>query len=597
MGQPFIGSDNGYGWLRQPDGSYDLTYIGSGTHNNFNNVVEPQSPTYTDPNKSILLPLFMDASKPADSLDGGVTWTQHTGVVPPVGYTQLRSPAKIGLNYPIDEVGIAWATARKTSDSSIWVVKSTDYTATVFTPVFNGSAVFGWVSPSQSSLFVTGGKIWWLDRTNCKLKRCDTDGTNYSEWLIDAVPSYPCNITLDGVDQHVADGADHLVSWSASGATNFPFAGGTELFLPRSGTWGIEHESVATWSHGAAIPPNCYHTAQSINTHWDAPGSGIGTGDVIYTPGDGIPTAVGAHGENLGNGTAGFLTLSIGSFPDDISGITRPISDCGDTGTGALWAGAAAEDGRSTVRWPSGFIMGCGQRIHCNENYGTGFSANGFPFSAVSHFMDVSGYHASIAWQQPTDASIISRLTMSGWHNTGRLICWNWIGNGPTLSIDISSGAPVFQWSDSWDPFGTCHGAYDIQPADNQNLIANTLYIQSGVGRFTKGSIYLSTDGGETWSEIVAETTNLGNTNQDNEISCVAIDPEDINHVCVAIKPPYVYRSTSKGAGFTLETVSYGAVLHNPVEWCGIAIIGVSVLPGLAYYDKNAVLQWIKTSF
>lgn len=191
---------------------------------------------------------------------------------------------------------------------------------------------------------------------------------------------------------------------------------------------------------------------------------------------------------------------------------------------------------------------------------------------------------------------------LSGWPRTKRLVCWAWAGDSPILSIDVTDPTnPAFTWSID-RPFGArgpnfeSNIEWDIVPLTNQILIGNAVHTDSASpGHNTDpnfdlhGTIWRSADGGATWSNVVSDTTNLGvaatyaGDGYDNEMSAVAPDPTDNNHIWAAMCPPYVYHSADQGATWDFETVDlsvcdpFGGV--RPQEWCGISVTGTASPP------------------
>lgn len=197
------------------------------------------------------------------------------------------------------------------------------------------------------------------------------------------------------------------------------------------------------------------------------------------------------------------------------------------------------------------------------------------------------------------DVAAAGRYSINGWPRTKRLVGWRWASTGmfptsnltvpPILSIDLTDPAnPTWVFSGD-DPFGSFQAVYDAAPLSNQVLIANALNIDAGSpNRRLEGAIWRSTDGGSTWSNVVATTTNLGdaalfvNAELDNEVSAVAPNPLDATDAWVAPRPPYLYHSADSGASWSIETVDmtvFGPFLAGgvrPLEWTGICVTGVA---------------------
>lgn len=570
MGQPFVGSDNGYGYLRRSSGAYDLTYLGSGIgHSAFADLTSPQPADFNSPSNSTLIRRGTPR-RSAYSVDSGETWTIHETPAP-AGFGNIGGMAKLSGDWNVDEDGFVWVGARQSgAPNHVYIFKSTDETATAWTQMWDATTVLGWTFVN-SNCYVTGGKLWWLDGINNKLKRVDVEtGADYQEWLI-TIPSYALSASFTAPDQqvdHPAAGNTTVDNISLTGNNPDFVSDGVNYVVPRTGTWNWLVTMNMAWTHGFSTPTcECAHTNQNCTVVVQAGPAGFGPAPFgRWIVGDA------AYGANIDDFGFGPVTVQVGNFASDDSGITMygngltTDEGCGIS-SDVFGTGNALQDGRHTD------ALSCGQRgrfvvtqpFSCSDGIKSTFLTGlSITFDFVM-FPTLNGY------------------TLNGWHNTGRLIAWAWLTSKPPLSIDISSGSPIFTWADEYSPFGNCSGPYDICPLSNNVLVANTLFVQlpndvdsptTHPDRFKLGSIWRSSDGGLTWVEIVPETLDLGDTNQNNFISCVAPDPNGANHVCVAIKPPYVYRSTSSGSGFTQETVSYGAATIDPREWTGISILG-----------------------
>lgn len=580
----FVTSDNGLGFGRLAGGTWELAYTGPDGHDFEDDVTQVQPADFGEPSKITLLPDFGTASKPAWSWDGGKTWTNENPGNPS-GFQAVRGMAKFGLGWNVDEDGFIWVIARQVaSPNHRYVFKSTDEKGTAWVQKWNGTASsMGWTS-NPGNVYVTGGKLWWLDGFNNKLKRVDVeDGTNYAEWDI-TLPDMSLSISRSS-----SEGTIHLGQVVLNPTTHRVLWSGGDITVPRTGTYDIHVNASVTWTIGPGDPDapdpdsNCFHTLQ------------VADGDItVEPPGFGGYTAFdfvgGANNEDAHSAPG---VLEVGGGVDDVSGYHFPASGiCGDEVT--VGYGIAYESGDHDP-----VSLSCGSRIYLDlETIGGNFQDGAGQeaiFSGVSIDMTFVPF------------TTLSGYVLNGWHGSNKLVAWSWINDKPVLGIDISGGTPAFTWSD-YSPFGSCHGPYDISPLADGSLVANTLFIQSPndvndpishPDQYLKGSIWRSSDGGATWTEVVAETVELGNATDedhaglDNEISCVAPDPTNGDVVYVAMRPPYVFRSVSSGGGFTRESVPM-PVSEPPFEWCGVAAIGAGhEQPGLARYPgKDQPADW-----
>jgi hypothetical protein len=94
------------------------------------------------------------------------------------------------------------------------------------------------------------------------------------------------------------------------------------------------------------------------------------------------------------------------------------------------------------------------------------------------------------------------------------------------------------------------------------------------------GSIWRSSDSGNTWSEIVSDTAELslripGHFSANLLGRSIAVDPTDPSNIWVAGAPPKVYHSTDMGLTWSTETLP--APASSGLVWADIAMV-----PGVA---------------
>lgn len=609
-GKAVLTTDNGFGFTRTGLNTFALTWVGSNGHGQEDDVVVAQPAAFNDSGKETLLQNYGDTENPVYTADGGLTYTEHN-TPRPTGYGFPRAPGKEGAyNWCVDETGIVWISARETAaPNHFHFFKSTTPEAVAWTFAFDATSVFG--SDVSYNVYISGGYVWWLDEANTLLHRCDVDGSNHQSYAITVPTSdYVASLSLSADDIEVEQVGPELftsqdipIEWSLDSQTNFPFTAGGDIVIPRTGTWHIVLEANVTWTHGDAsdAPLLCTHTAQEFFINGKSHG-GLFTFD-RWAEWD--PILFDAHnylsppgqvwgGSGLGNDDASFpaLSVSIGDFASDASSTSIESNTRGGRGcTAALGTGAALVDGRIDITTLCGGVLWFNRFTTINDGADGNY-----------HAVFFTGLHVTITWVPPTPS--LNGYTLNGWHGSDRLVSWKFGDSKPTLSIDISNpDGPTFIWSTD-APFAPCQAVYDVSPVTNTTLVANTIddtrYTITGSNpdRHKEGSIYQSTDSGATWTEIVAPTVNLGDTIQENFISCIAPDPTDTAHVCVAIKPPKMYRSTNGGSSYIEETVDLSPCgADTPVEWCGISIVGLDLFPGLQRKAEGIPTQWFKTVF
>lgn len=235
--------------------------------------------------------------------------------------------------------------------------------------------------------------------------------------------------------------------------------------------------------------------------------------------------------------------------------------------------------------------------IYTSSDLGQNFTTQVFNATAAFGANPVSGVFISdtyiwylrnatdVLWRADlTGANIQSYVAttgnwtaLNGYPGTDRLVAWAWRSTTPVLSIDITNpSSPTFAMS----TIDANSQVYDVVPLSNQILIAHTLSNASVL----QGGIWRSVNGGSTWTQVVANTTNLGNaalTGFDNDINSIAINGDE---VWVAMKVPYVYHSVDQGANWTLETVSTGIFSASgiPTRWTGILVGCAAPVPPTA---------------
>ena len=156
-----------------------------------------------------------------------------------------------------------------------------------------------------------------------------------------------------------------------------------------------------------------------------------------------------------------------------------------------------------------------------------------------------------------------------GWYGTTEMYATD--GYGGALSADIvridisNPSAPTSALQTA--PFGASRYAIYIQPLAGGKAVALAMTTD-----YLQGELWYSSDAGQTWSNVVALTANLGDTATHANIGSWLIAPSHANplEVYAATKIPYVYVSNDGGQTWSMETCN--ASLGAGGEWAALAV-------------------------
>lgn len=195
------------------------------------------------------------------------------------------------------------------------------------------------------------------------------------------------------------------------------------------------------------------------------------------------------------------------------------------------------------------------------------------------HRVDYAGTNDT-TWTYSFSA-LTGQLNMSGYDGAKRLYVFD-----PTRtvrlfsSIDVTNPASPSFSTPAW-PFAITRRMQWMTPVTNQIAVAHVV-----INNFTQGGIWRTTDAGATWTQVVSDTTHLGQgATTGNDAAgnpTIVVDPTDNQTIWCASAIPHTWYSTDQGATWTEEDYN-GPSLGAGEEWTTLCVAGAAAAAARTY--------------